>query len=138
MSKLKKLLLVAAFVVVTLFVPAVALLLMFDAADHFGTFVLTFVGILFAILGYLVISMISLSKELKDAVEEMKKQNAAIAYKLLGYSESVTVEETNVEAKEQKTEKEEPKIDTSSVNLNPAEPLPTEIKKSSDDFDDFN
>ena len=137
MSKLKKILLVAAFVVVTLFVPAVALLLMFDAADHFGTFVLVFVGILFAILGYLVVSMMSLSKELKDAVEEMKKQNAAIAYKLLGYSES-TSDNADEKITEEKEPKDEPKIDTSSVNLNPAEPLPTDIKKSSDDFDDFN
>ncbi len=137
MSKLKKLLLVAAFVVVTLFLPAVVLLLMFDAADHFGTFVLTFVGILFAILGYLVVSMMSLSKELKDAVEEMKKQNAAIAYKLLGYSEGADAD-TDEKIAEEKEKKDEPKIDTSSVNLNPAEPLPTDIKKSSDDFDDFN
>lgn len=137
MSKLKKILLVAAFVVVTLFLPAVVLLLMFDAADHFGTFVLTFVGILFAILGYLVVSMMSLSKELKDAVEEMKKQNAAIAYKLLGYSEGADAD-TDEKIAEEKEKKDEPKIDTSSVNLNPAEPLPTDIKKSSDDFDDFN
>lgn len=140
MSILKKIIFVVVFVILTLFVPAVILLLFVDATEQFAGYVLTYIGIIFAVFGYIIASMRSMSKELSDAVEEMKKQNAAIAYKLLGYadeeikdiSETVKeVEKSKASKKADYTKNETENADTSTINLNPAEPL--EFNKKSDD-----
>lgn len=127
MSMPKKLLFTAIFVLAVIFVPGIILLLTVDATNDFSVYLLVYGIILFAIFGYIIVSIHSLSKEMKDALEEMKKQNAAIAYKLT--TDSV------VEEKEPKEEK--PKIDTSNVNLNPADPLKIDGKVVSNSFDDF-
>ena len=127
MSMPKKLLFTAIFVLAVIFVPGIILLLTVDATNDFSVYLLVYGIILFAIFGYIIVSIHSLSKEMKDALEEMKKQNAAIAYKLTTGSV--------VEEKEPKEEK--PKIDTSNVNLNPADPLTIDGKVVSNSFDDF-
>lgn len=133
MSMPKKLLFTAIFVVAVIFVPGIILLLTVDATNDFSVYLLVYGVILFAIFGYIIVSIHSLSKEMKDALEEMKKQNAAIAYKLTtgGVAEAE-------EPKEEKTKEEKTKKDTSNVNLNPADPLTIEGKVvSSETLGDF-
>lgn len=140
MSIKKKILLTIAFVVVTLIVPAVLLLLFVDALTSFAAYVVTFGVILFAILGFIVISLIDVQTTLKKTVEELKMQNAAIAYKLTSSADaSDDASEENVDAPQKET-------NTTKVNLNPADPLvmpvvkkkePVVEKKTDEGFDDF-
>ena len=144
MSIKKKILLTIAFVVVTLIVPAVLLLLFVDALTSFAAYVITFGIILFAILGFIVISLVDIQSTLKSTVEELKMQNAAIAYKLTNTAVEMPVEA--VESVTEKTDATQPVTDTSKVNLNPADPLvmpivkksaPVVEKKTDEGFDDF-
>lgn len=148
MSIKKKILLTIAFVVVTLIVPAVLLLLFVDALTSFAAYVVTFGVILFAILGFIVISLIDVQTTLKKTVEELKMQNAAIAYKLSNNTDIVPVDvntDTNEKTEVSTASNDTPK-DTSKINLNPADPLvmpvvkqqaPVVEKKTDDGFDDF-
>lgn len=140
MSLKKKILLTLAFVLATLVVPAVVLLLFVDALNYFAVYVVAFGIIIFLILGFIVISLIDIHSTLKSTVEELKMQNAAIAYKLTNASAELVSEESS-----QNTEAPASNGNIK-VNLNPAEPLvmpavkkqaPVEEKKSDDGFDDF-
>lgn len=112
---LKKILQTALFVLCTLVAPSLLLLLFVDSSNNFGVYVIVYGFILFAILGYIIVSIRSMSKEVHDAVEEMKMQNAAIAYKLTG---GITEPATNEEYVTQ-----EPTEKPKKVNLNPDDPL---------------
>lgn len=148
MSIKKKILLTIAFVVATLIVPAVLLLLFVDALTSFAAYVVTFGIILFAILGFIVISLVDIQSTLKSTVEELKMQNAAIAYKLSNNTDFTPVDESAATIEETEASKssiDSPK-DTSKVNLNPADPLvmpvvkksaPVVEKKTDEVFDDF-
>ena len=114
-ANLKKVLQICLFVVCTLVVPAFVLLLLVDSTNNFAVYVIVYGVILFAILGYIIVSIRLMSKELSDAVEEMRMQNAAIAYKLTTSANSPIV---SAETEPQETE-EKPK----KVNLNPDDPL---------------
>ena len=157
MSLRKKLLLVLAFVLVTLVVPAVVLLLFVDALNYFSVYVVAFALILFAILGFIVISLVDMQTTLKKTVEELKMQNAAIAYKLTNVNADMpvvadaTVANINTVSSAipatDKTEATQIIADSTKVNLNPADPLvmpvakkqttPVIEKKTDDGFDDF-
>lgn len=129
MSMLKKLLFTAIFVVATLAVPGVILLLTVNSSTNFGAYVIVYGVILFAVFGYIIVSMHSLSKEIHDALEEMKMQNAAIAYKLTNAGAVVN---------DKPVKEEKAAVDTSTVKLNPAEPLTIDGKVvSSETLGDF-
>jgi len=136
---MKKILFVVAFVLLTLVAPSMLLLLFVDASQNFAVFVITYGVIIFAILGYIVASVRNMEKKLEETMEEIKMQNAAIAYKLTNAgTEFSTVPQQKVA---EKVENETP-VSNINVPLNPAEPLvwPTENKvpKAADDgFDDF-
>ncbi len=143
MSVKKKILLTIAFVVATLIVPAVLLLLFVDALTSFAAYVVTFGIILFAILGFIVISLVDIQSTLKSTVEELKMQNAAIAYKL---TSSVDASSISDDAATENADAPQQTTDTTKVNLNPADPLvmpvvkkkePVVEKKTDDGFDDF-
>ena len=150
MSIKKKILLTIAFVVATLIVPAVLLLLFVDALTSFAAYVVTFGIILFAILGFIVISLVDIQSTLKSTVEELKMQNAAIAYKL---TSSVDASSISDDAASENADGSQQTTDTTKVNLNPADPLvmpvvkkkepvvekkePVVEKKTDDGFDDF-
>lgn len=154
-SILKKLIFVVVFVLVTLVLPCILLLLFVDAANGFSVYVITYGAIIFAILGYVIASVRSMEKKLEDTMEEIKMQNAAIAYKLTNVDNEMAPppapqQPLVPEVTEVKEIKEEPApvVDTSNIPLNPAEPLvmPTEkkaekvekVEKVADDgFDDF-
>ena len=130
---LKKLIFVVAFVFATLVLPAFLLLMFIDASQNFGVFVLTFGVIIFAILGYIIASIRTLQKKFDETMEEVKMQNAAIAYKLTS-----GVPEAPVAPQPQPVDVQA----AANIPLNPAEPLvmPTAkapVKKADDGFDDF-
>lgn len=140
---LKKIIFVVGFILATLILPAVILLLFVDAAQSFSVYVIAFGVIIFGILGYIVSSVREMEKKIETTMDEIKMQNAAIAYKLSnGNSEfapapqsqpavPVATEETPAEA-----------VNSINIPLNPSEPLVmpkvNKAPKVADDgFDDF-
>ena len=153
MSVKKKILLTVAFVLATLVIPAVLLLLFVDALTSFAAYVVTFGIIIFAILGFIVISLIDINLTLKKTIDELKLQNPTIVCKVSNSTETpagVAVTAGSASEKVEETKKSDGTpniINTTKVNLNPAEPLvmpavkkhaPVVAEKKSDDgFDDF-
>ncbi|MBO5897337.1 MAG: hypothetical protein J6Q83_08555 [Clostridia bacterium] len=138
MSIGKKILFVALFVVCALVLPAVILIGFVDSVNYFSVYVITYGVILFAIFGYIIVSIKNMSKELNNAVEEMKKQNAAIAYKLT--SGNFIVEDDIAPAAPVEAEST-PVADAPAqkVNLNPADDFVAEAvaAQAKTDIDDF-
>ena len=134
MTLVRKLLFTAIFVAAVILIPGVILLLTVDAMQDFSVYVVVYGIILFAIFGYIIVSIHSISKEIHDALEEMKMQNAAIAYKLTTGEKAV--EEDNKVTSEKPIQ---PVVETPNqkTNLNPADPLTIDGKVVSDNFGDF-
>ncbi len=116
---LKKLLFTAIFLICTLIIPLIVMFIFVDSDSGFIVYVMTFGIIIFSTLGYIVASVHQSSKEIHDAVEEMKLQNAAIAYKLTQVKNDDSAIITEPVKDVESTEVEPPK----KVNLNPADPL---------------
>jgi cytoskeletal protein RodZ len=144
MSLLKKIITTLILTAAIILIPAGILVSTVNADNDFSLYILVYFFIIIALCGYIVVSVHSSSKEIRDALDEMKMQNAAIAYKLT--NSNVNDEETEEvfkkkSSKKQKDKKEtvekEEKVDTSNVNLNPADPLMIDGKVVSDNFDDF-
>ncbi len=138
-SILKKVIFVVAFILLTLVLPAIVLLLFIDSSTSFSVYVITYGVIIFGILGYIVSSVRNMEKKLEEAMDEIKMQNAAIAYKISNGGFDLTAAPQAPVAPV--VEENEP-VQTSNIPLNPAEPLVfPEVKKaektSVDDFDDF-
>ena len=136
MSIGKKILFVALFVICALVLPAVILIGFVDSVNYFSVYVITYGVILFAIFGYIIVSIKNMSKELNSAVEEMKKQNAAIAYKLT--SGNFVVEDDVAAPVEAALTPVEDKP-AQKVNLNPADDFVAEAvaANANNDIDDF-
>lgn len=139
-SFFKKTIFVLLFVLATLVLPGVLLLIFVDASQNFSAFVIVFAAVIFAVLGYICISVQGMEKKLDKALSELKMQNAAIAYKI----SNSDFEMVGVREKSSDISGENVPADTSGVPLNPADPLvmPDEKikgsqKKSDDGFDDF-
>lgn len=130
---IKKVIFIVVFVVVALILPAFIMLRFIDASTYFSAYVVVYGVIIFAILGYIIITVKNMETNLKDALEEIKMQNAAIAFKLTGGS--VQVENTPAP---QNDDTDKPAVDTSNIPLNPPDPLVMpEVKKKDENFDDF-
>ncbi len=139
MSIMKKVLFVVAFVFGALVLPALILLAFVDSTSYFAVYVITYAVILFAVFGYIVVSIKSMSKELHDAVEDMKKQNAAIAYRLTSAVEEYEPEDCSVNVQNTEPEINE-QVPAKKVNLNPADDFVADtVGKAiaTDDIDDF-
>lgn len=134
-SIMKKIVFVIAFILVALVVPMLIMLMFVDTTSSFSTYVIVYGVILFAIFGYIIASVRSMEKKLEDALDEIKMQNAAIAYKISNTDTELDAVKTVAEP--------EVKIEpTTNIPLNPAEPLVApEVKKVEkvldDNFDDF-
>ena len=134
-SILKKIVFVVAFVLVALVLPMIVMLLFVDTTSNFSTYLIVYGIILFAIFGYLIVSVRSMEKNLEDALEEIKMQNAAIAYKISNSDNEIEPFKTVVE----------PELNNDNpinIPLNPAEPLVMPeviqtVKVIDDNFDDF-
>ncbi|MGN1315449.1 MAG: hypothetical protein ACI4VW_00090 [Acutalibacteraceae bacterium] len=135
----KKIIFVIAFVLVTLVLPSVLLLLFVDATTKLSTYVVIFAVIIFAIFGYVVVSVREMNKRLASALDEIKMQNAAIAYKLSNNGgeagDTTDIVQNDVEDKTQEN--------SLNIPLNPEAPLVVtkkvqkQQKISDDGFDDF-
>ncbi len=128
MSILKKIIFTLCFVLVTLVLPLVTMFFFVDGTNGFSIYVTVFGIILFSIFGYIVVSMKALSQDINNALEEMKKQNAAIAYKLTHADEIISNASDKTPDDDKKTTKTDGVADDSEtkkgkVNLNPADPL---------------
>ena len=137
-SLMKKTIFVVAFVLATLVLPGILLLLFVDAAQSFSIYVIAYGVIIFAILGYIVACVRNMEKKIEETMDEIKMQNAAIAYKLT----KGNVELNNSVGQPASMVTETPVVNKSNVPLNPAEPLvmpevKVDAKASDDGFDDF-
>ncbi len=113
----KKIIISIVLTLALLIIPGVILLATVDATNDFAAYIVVYGFILFAMFSYLLISVHSLSKEIKNAVEEMKMQNAAIAYKITGKIKDEEIDDgldlkekkadTSKSSKNQKTNKSE-------------------------------
>lgn len=135
----KKIISVIAFVLVTLVLPSVLLLLFVDATTKLSTYLVVFAVIIFAVLGYVVVSVREMNKRLASALDEIKMQNAAIAYKLSNNGgetgDTPDIVQNDVKDKTQEN--------SMNIPLNPEDPLVVtkkvqkQQKISDDGFDDF-
>lgn len=124
----KKILSIAAFILVALIIPTVILLIFFDASSQFSVYAIVYAVIIFGVFGYVVVSVKQMQDELNEALEEIKKQNAAIAHKLSGGQPVDLVADV------------QNAVSHAKVNLNPEAPLVVSkpVSKPTDDgFDDF-
>lgn len=136
---LKKLLFVVAFVLLTLVLPAVILLMFFDAANNFSVYVIVYGVVIFGILGYVVSCVRNMEKKIEETMNDIKMQNAAIAYKITNVDNAAN--QNAVQQPEVAYSKAEA-VNSNNIPLNPPDPLvmPAEkpVKKAVDDgFDDF-
>lgn len=138
MSKLKYVLFTLGFVAVALVIPLV-LLLLFVSSENISIYVLVFGIIFFASIGFIMALIISVKKDLLATIEELKVQNAAIAYRL----SKVSKEEVEAMKQVDIPEVQQPSAvgkDSQKVNLNPETPLEP-VKKTTpvkaENFDDF-
>ncbi len=137
-SLMKKIIFVVAFILITLVLPGILLLLFVDASQSFSFYVIAYGVIIFAILGYIVASIRNMEKKIEETMDEIKMQNAAIAYKLT----NVNVEFNDPAVHQSSPIVDAPAVNTSNIPLNPAEPLimpevKVNAKASDDGFDDF-
>lgn len=136
---MKKFVFVIAFVLLTLILPGILLLLFVDASQNFSVYVVAYGVIIFAILGYIVASVRNMDKKIEETMEEIKMQNAAIAYKLTNADNEgvpAPVQQPIVNVPEEKV------VNTANIPLNPADPLVMPSVKATpkipdDGFDDF-
>ena len=147
MSLSKRIIFAAVFVVVALVIPLLLLIAFVDSSAHFSVYVLVFGIIIFASFGFILANIVSIRKNVETAMEELKIQNAAIAFKL------TSVFKDNPEALDEllkqvnnpaAAEDAAPQVDTSKVSLNPADPLimpevtaKPEPEKKTETFGDF-
>ncbi len=147
MSLSKRIIFTAVFVVVALVIPLLLLIAFVDSSAHFSVYVLVFGVIIFGSFGFILANIVSIRKNVETAMEELKIQNAAIAFKL------TSVFKDNPEALDELLKQvntpapaEEPKTRdvTSKVSLNPADPLimpepsaKPESEKKPETFGDF-
>ncbi len=137
---LKRFIFVIGFILVTLVLPAVVLLLFVDSSTNFGAYVITYGVIIFGILGYIVFSIRDVHKKIDTTMDEIKMQNAAIAYKLSNNGEEFS-NASHQPVQAQNTQPA-PQAPVNNIPLNPAEPLISPaVKKAAkapdDGFDDF-
>lgn len=98
MSKVKLALVVIAFVAITFAIPLV-LLLAFVDANSISVYIVVFGVMFFGSLGFLLAMILKTKADIKDQIEEIKVQNAAIAYKLTEMKKQGTLQQPVVEAK---------------------------------------
>lgn len=137
MSVGKIILTVVIFVFAALIIPLVLLLLLVSA-ENVSVYVLVFGIIFFASVGLILALMLSMRKEFFAALEELKVQNAAIAYRLSKNGKDAVEESVN-----NVSDNSVNTMNSSSVNLNPEtsfdfSKVKTEKKiVNEESFDDF-
>ncbi len=146
MSLSKRIIFTAVFVVAALIIPLLLLIAFVDSTAHFSVYVLVFGIIIFASFGFILANIISVRKNVEEAMEELKIQNAAIAFKLTSVFKDnpealdELMKQVNSTAPDAPASQE----DSAKVSLNPAEPLimpgstaKPEPEKKPETFGDF-
>ncbi len=83
MSKGKIALITVLFALATFVVPILILLMFASVNDYLGSvYLIVFGTLLFASFGFLFAMLLSTKKEISEQIEELKVQNAAIAFRL--------------------------------------------------------
>lgn len=120
MSKGKIALITILFAIATFVVPLLLLLALFSANDYAMSLYISVFGVMFfGSIGFLVAMVLSVKKDLTDKIEELKVQNAAIAFSLSEIKKQIKAQGANTPA----PVAQEPKA---------------EAKKATEKFDDFN
>lgn len=109
MSKGKIALTVLVFVLITLVVPLVLLLALVPATS-FSIYLVVFGIMFFGSIGFMVAMLFKVKSEIDEKIEELKVQNAAIAYRLSemkkqGMGQSAAESATEKEPKKEKKER---------------------------------
>ncbi len=95
MTKGKIALITAIFTGITFVAPILVLLVFVSVNDYIGSvYVIVFGTLLFASFGFLFAMILKSKQELSEQLEELKIQNAAIAYKLSEMKKSTPVTQT--------------------------------------------
>ena len=146
MSLSKRIIFTAVFVVVALVIPLLLLIAFVDSSAHFSVYVLVFGIIIFASFGFILANIVSIRKNVETAMEELKIQNAAIAFKLTSVFKDnpEALDELLKQVNNPAAEAAAPQADTTKVSLNPADPLimpeviaKPEPEKKPETFGDF-
>ena len=98
MSKGKIALIVLAFVAVTFVLPLVLLLAMIDA-NNLSIYISVFGVMFFGSIGFLFAMLLKTKADIQEQIEEIKVQNAAIAYKLTDMKKHSNASQPVAEAK---------------------------------------
>ncbi len=80
MSLKKKILTVAIYVLVALIIPAVILLIFVDSSESY-IYLLVFSAIIFTTFGIIIMQINSIKADVNKSLEELKVQNAALAFR---------------------------------------------------------
>lgn len=106
MSKGKIALTVLIFILVTMALPLV-LLLAFVDANNLSVYVVVFGAMFFGSIGFMIAMLFKTKADIQEQLEELKVQNAAIAYRLTEMKKQGAIPQPVAEAKPEV--KEEPK-----------------------------
>ncbi|MBR2876845.1 MAG: hypothetical protein IKC01_06885 [Clostridia bacterium] len=106
MSKLRIALITFIFVLVTLVIPLV-LLLAFVDANNLSVYIVVFGVMFFGSIGFLLAMLFKTKSDIKEQIEEIKVQNAAIAFRLAEMKKQAKTQEQNNQTKVDETEKKE-------------------------------
>ncbi len=138
MTLMKRILFTALYVLIALFLPLTILTIFVDATEKPEVWFIVLGAILFASVGLVLANAVSLRKTFESTLEDIKMQNAAIAFKLtsvfkdnpealdalMQHASSTSDAEDVIEPIPSfEEENEKPAVDTSRVTLNPADPL---------------
>ena len=114
MSKGKIALITLAFVAITLVAPLLLLLALVDA-NSFSVYIVVFGTMFFGSIGFLFAMLLKTKADIREMVDEIKVQNAAIAFKLTEMKKQGGLQQTT-----------------------PVETKPTAKAEVAEKFDDFN
>ncbi len=110
MSIGKIILIVLGFVALTLGLPLVLLLALVDA-NNISVYIVVFGAIFFGSIGFLIAMLLKTKADITEQIEEIKVQNAAIAYKLTEMKKHGGLNQPSVEPKPMATTEVKEKFD---------------------------
>ena len=110
MSIGKIILIVLGFVALTLGLPLVLLLALVDA-NNISVYIVVFGAIFFGSIGFLIAMLLKTKADITEQIEEIKVQNAAIAYKLTEMKKHGGLNQPSVEPKPMVTTEVKEKFD---------------------------
>ncbi len=108
MSKVRIALIVLGFVLLTFCFPLV-LLLAFVDANAISVYIVVYGIMFFGSIGFLIAMLLKTKQDISDQIEELKVQNAAIAYRLTEMKKQGKIPEVSEKDKKDEKSKEKKK-----------------------------